>query len=180
MRRLVLTGANPFVTLYDDHAAPTAYASIWRVDWSPHGPGAVIVLWHGGRLRVITDAPVLGAWVERRFVRHFDEATALGTWPDPVVEVAPTTVTVDPASGSTASGADVAITTAEPLDARPVGIADFPLAGVSHGLSMTILPCAVATITVDAAPIPGRPRVWQTDGRSYSSAVTAVHESWSA
>jgi hypothetical protein len=178
MRRLVLAGANPFVTLYD-RDAPTAYASIWRVDWSAHGSGAAIVLWHGGRLRVITDAPALGGWLERRFVRHFDEATALPSWPSPVVETARTTVSVDPASGATASGADVQLRLAEPLDARPVGIADFPLDGVSHGLSMTVLPCAAAAITVDDQPVPGRPRVWQADGRPHSSAVTAVHESWS-
>ena len=34
VREALLAGANPFVTLYDGEQ-PIAYASIWRVDWSP-------------------------------------------------------------------------------------------------------------------------------------------------
>jgi hypothetical protein len=178
MRRVLLAGANPFLTLYDESGAPTAYASVWRVDWSIHGPGGAIVLWHGGQVRVLTDAPALGGWLAQRFVRHFDEATALPSWPAPQVEAGAVSVTVDPAGGTVAAAAGVEIRLGEPLDARPVGIADFPLAGLSHGLSMTVVPCGSAALAVDGQPVAGSPRVWTADGRTYSSAVTAVHETW--
>jgi hypothetical protein len=179
MRRALLAGANPFVTLYDDGGAPAAYASLWRVDWSTHGPGNAIVLWHGGGVRVVTDAPALGGWLEEHFVRRFDEAIALPSWPSAVLVEAPVEIVVDPACGARAAGADVVVALGDPLDARPVGIADFPLDGVSHGLSMMAMPCATAKLTVGGAAVAGRPRVWRDGDRPYSSAVTAVHEAWS-
>jgi hypothetical protein len=43
-RAPLLAGANPYVTLYDGET-PTGYASMWKVDWSTHGTGAVLVVW---------------------------------------------------------------------------------------------------------------------------------------
>ena len=177
MRRALLAGANPFLTLYDG-GAPTAYASIWRVDWSVHGAGNAIVLWHAGAVRVLTDAPALGGWLEEHFVRRFDEATALPSWHRPTVAEVPVEVVVDPGGGARAAGADVVVTLGDPLDARPVGVADFPLDGVSHGLSMMAMPCATATLTIGGDAVAGAPRVWRDGGRTHSSAVTAVHEAW--
>jgi hypothetical protein len=111
-------------------------------------------------------------------VRRFDEATALPSWPSAVLVEAPVDIVVDPAGGARAAGADVTVALGDPLDARPVGIPDFPLAGVSHGLSMMAMPCATATLTVDGATVAGQPRVWHDGDRPYSSAVTAVHEAW--
>lgn len=175
----LLTGANPFLTLYDNDM-PTAYASIWRVDWSVRGSGNAIVLWHGGTLRIVTDAPGLGVWLEEHFVRRFDEATALPSWPAAGVEAAQTEVRVDPATGVHAAGGDVVVRIDTVLDARPVAVTDFPLGGVSHGLSMLAMPCEAAGLTVGGAAVPGRPRVWRDGGRPYSSAVTTVHEAWSS
>jgi len=179
MRRALLAGANPYLTLYDADSA-VAYASIWRVDWSVHGAGNVIVLWHAGTVRVLTDAPALGGWLEEHFVRRFDEATALPSWPSLELVEAPVEVVVDPGGGARATGAGVVVALGDPLDARPVGVADFPLDGVSHGLSMLSMPCATATMTVDGVAVAGTPRVWRDGGRVHSSAVTAVHEAWCA
>jgi hypothetical protein len=72
----------------------------------------------------------------------------------------------------------VVVALGDPLDARPVGIADFPLDGVSHGLSMMAMPCATASMTVGGVAVAGQPRVWRDGERTYSSAVTAMHEAW--
>lgn len=179
MSRPLLAGANPFVTLYAD-GVPTAYASVWRVDWSVKGSGAAIILWHAGMLRILSDAPELAAWVEAHFVRHFEEATALRSWPECArVEREHTRVRVDPASGAFASAGDVSVRVEGVLDARPVGIEDFPLKGVSHGLSMLVLPCERATISVGGSAVPGSPQVSWDFGTPSSSAVVTVHEAWS-
>jgi hypothetical protein len=47
-------------------------------------------------------------------------------------------------------------------------------------LSMMAMPRATATLTVDGVAVAGAPRVWRDGGRTYSSAVIAVHESWCA
>lgn len=172
-RRPLLAGANPFVTLYEGER-PTAYASVWRVDWSTHGSGNVVILWTPGLLRIVGDDVRLAGWIEEHFVRNFDEALALPSWPSARVERA--SVSVGRAS---AEAGDIAISLDGVLDARPVGIADFPLRGVSHGLSMQILPCSRASISVGGVAVPGSPQVSWDGGRPSSSAVVTVHEAWS-
>ncbi|WP_214416576.1 hypothetical protein [Sphaerisporangium fuscum] len=177
-RRPLLAGANPYVTLYDGDT-PFGYASMWRVDWSTHGAGTVLVVWTPAGLRVVGDDPRLAAWIEEHFVRNFDEARALPSWPAARVERAAVRLRVDPAEGAFARTAGLAVSISGPLDARPFALADFPLQGVSHGLSMQIIPCEHATITVDGRPVPGKPTVTRPGGRPVSSAVTTVHEAWS-
>jgi hypothetical protein len=177
-RRPALLGANPFVTLYQD-SLPTGYASVWRVDWSTEGAGAAVIVWDADRLRIVGDNPQLAAWIEEHFVRHFDEATELPSWPSVQVEEAAVDIRIDPLSGTTAQAADIEIRIGDILDARPVGIADFPIQGVSYGLSMQVLPCRTASIEVAGVLLPGAPIVSWDDGRPSSSAVTTIHEAWS-
>lgn len=177
-RKPLLAGANPYVTLYDGDT-PTGYASMWRVDWSTHGAGAVLVVWTPAGLRVVGDDPRLAAWIEEHFVRNFDEARALPSWPAARVERAAVQLRVDPAEGAFARTAGLAVSIGGLLDARPFALADFPLQGVSHGLSMQVIPCEHASITVNGRPVPGKPTVIRPDGRPASSAVVTVHEAWS-
>ncbi|RSN11490.1 hypothetical protein DMB42_12935 [Nonomuraea sp. WAC 01424] len=174
----LLAGANPYVTLYDGDT-PTGYASLWQVDWSTHGSGSVLVVWTPAGLRVVSDDPRLGAWIEEHFVRHFDEARALPSWPAARVERAAVELRVDPATGAYAAAAGLTVGITGPLDARPFAMADFPLRGASHGLSMQIIPCAHASITIDGRAVPGVPAVTWPGGRPSSSAITTVHEAWS-
>ncbi|GAA3257328.1 hypothetical protein [Nonomuraea helvata] len=177
-REPLLAGANPYVTLYDG-TTPTGYASMWKVDWSTHGTGAVLVVWTPAGLRVVGDDPRLAAWIEEHFVRHFDEATALPSWPAVRVERAAVHLRIDPAKGAFARAAGLEVSITGTLDARPFALADFPLQGVSHGLSMQVIPCEHASITVNGHAVPGSPTVIRSDGRPASSAVTTVHEAWS-
>ncbi|MFI6813354.1 hypothetical protein ACIBG7_13130 [Nonomuraea sp. NPDC050328] len=179
-RRPLLTGANPFATLYDEGGSPTGYASLWRIDWSTRGSGEALVVWTPAGLRVAGGDAALAAWIEEYFVRRFDEARALPSWPAPRVEQAQVRLRVDPGEGAFAEAAGLAVAITGPLDARPFAQPDFPLGGVSHGLSMQVIPCEHASISVDGHAVPGRPLVTRTGGRPASSAVTAVHEAWSA
>ncbi|MFI6321692.1 hypothetical protein ACIBG8_29445 [Nonomuraea sp. NPDC050556] len=172
-RMPLLAGANPFVTLYEDDQ-PTAYASVWRVDWSTHGSGNVVILWTPGQLRIVGDDVRLAEWIEEQFVRNFPEARALPSWPTAKVERASVSV-----RWSSARAGDITISLDGVLDARPFAVDDFPLRGVSHGLSMQILPCSKATVSVGGVAVPGSPQVSWDGGRPASSAVVTVHEAWS-
>lgn len=179
VRRPLLLGANPFATLYSGDE-PSAYASVWRVDWSIWGSGNVLILWYDGRLHVVGDDGRLAGRIEEYFVRNFDEATALPGWPAATVTVAETAVNIDPTSGTTAHGGDITVRLSGILDARPFAAPEFPLHGRGHGLSMQVLPCAEATVTLAGRCLPGAPRVTRDDrGRPLSSAVCTLHEAWS-
>src|SRR5690606_2441247 len=104
-RRPVVVGANPGVVLYDG-AEPTAFASVWQVDWSPHGRGTAMVLWHDDTVRVHGENVALSTWLEREFVRHFPEADGLA-WPEPEVTDVPVHVEIDLGSGMRADAGDM-------------------------------------------------------------------------
>ena len=104
---VVLVGANPGVLLLDGEE-PTAFASVWQVDWSPYGTGPVVVLVHGGRMRVLGADPALGRWLATAFVRHFGEAKRL-PWEEPAYEEVEATLDLDLGRGVTARAGDVVV-----------------------------------------------------------------------
>jgi len=103
----LLVGANPGVRLFADGQV-TAFASLWRVDWSVRGAGAAIVLWHAGVVRLLTTDADLGRWLERDFTRHFPEVDSLA-WTEPEPEVCEVDVSVDLTHGVRATGGDVRV-----------------------------------------------------------------------
>jgi hypothetical protein len=69
-RSVIVVCANPCITLTDDAGTATAFASIWRVDWSPHGRGTALIAWLEGRVHVYGENVELASWLERDFVRR--------------------------------------------------------------------------------------------------------------
>jgi hypothetical protein len=155
----------------------TAYASVWVVDWSERGSGSAIVLWHADAVRVLTDDPDLGGWLERDFTRHFPEADGL-TWPEPTPEKATVDVQLDLAHGLTARAGDVEVTMSNILDRRAFQTDEFPLAGVPHGLRLVSAPTAEATIHVGGRRLPGKVTTGGPPERPTSSAFLATAEVW--
>jgi hypothetical protein len=176
LRKVVLVGANPGVQLFHDDVV-TAYASVWTVDWSTHGSGAAIVLWHDGAVRVLTDHPDLGYWLERTFTRFFPEATGL-PWPEPRVERRAVHITNDLARGTRARAGDVSVRIANVLDRRAFATDDFDLGGRVHSLSLVTGPSASAAIAIRGRRLPGEIIRGGTPDRPSSSAFVAVAEVW--
>jgi len=172
----VLVGANPGLRLYDGDTL-TAYASVWRVDWSIHGSGTAIVLWHEGVVRVLGDDAELATWLERDFVRHFPEAEGL-SWPEPEFEHQAVEVDIDLATGLRARSGGVEVRMFDVLDRRTFATDSFPLGGVDHSLSLVLAPCARASLAVDGDTLTGAPQVGGEPGRPSSSAFVAVAEVW--
>jgi hypothetical protein len=170
---LVLVGANPGVLLRDDGGERTAFASVWQVDWSEHGAGPAIVLWHAGRVRLLGPDPALAQWLADTFVRHFGEVEGL-PWAPAAAERADVTLELDLARGLTATAADVTVELAGVFDRRLFAMDGLEVGGVTYGLSNVYAPCRDGRVTVGGTPVPGAPAV----AGDSSSAFLAVAESW--
>lgn len=173
---VILVGANPIVRLFDGDTV-TVFASVWIVDWSPHGTGTVLVLWHDGRVRVIGENPTLARWVAEDFTRHFPEAAGLD-WRTGEIETEPVDATIDLAAGMTVTAAGVAIAASEVLDRRTFATDDFALDGRPHGLSLLLAPVATASVGIGGEPVPGTVRREGSERRPSSSAFLTAAEVW--
>lgn len=174
--RVILSGANPGVRLFDGDAV-AAFASVWVVDWSVRGAGAAVVLWHAGAVRVVADDAGLGAWLERDFTRHFPEAAGLA-WPAPEVETAPVDVRLDFGTGLVARAGDVEVRMSGILDRRYFQTDDFRLDAVPHGLRLVLAPVSEATVSVAGQRLAGTPRVAEHGDPPTSSAFLTTAEVW--
>lgn len=173
-----LIGANPGLTLFPDDAGdvPVAYASVWRVDWSPRGTGTAVVLWQAGATRVITPSPELGRWLAEDFNRHFPELKGL-RWATPEVTTAPVALELDLARGMRTVAADVEVEISEPLDRRLIQVDSFDLGGTPLQLSTVLMPCRAGSLRIGGELVPGAPRV-RTTPRTSSTAFLADAEVW--
>lgn len=173
-----LIGANPGLSLFvADGETPSAYASVWRVDWSERGSGNAIVVWHDGHLRVVGPNRELGEWLAGSFNRHFPEVRDL-EWAEPEVTAAPVDFSSDLAKGIRAEGADIVVSIEDPIDRRLIRLDEFYLGTDTNLLSTVIAPCLRGSITVGGSSLPGDPRV-SRDPPASSSAFLADAEVWS-
>ncbi|MFF0739261.1 hypothetical protein ACFYVL_02570 [Streptomyces sp. NPDC004111] len=170
-----LMGANPFVTLYNG-GQPVAYASVWRVDWSEHGPGRALVYGDPQQVRVVASDPELGLWLATSFNRYFADVTAGLPWHEPELTASPVDLTLDLNSGMRAAGDGIVVEVAEPLDRRPARNEAYDLGGEPNVLSTVWMPCRTGSITVDGHRVEGLPLI--TPDPLYSSAALADAEVW--
>lgn len=173
-----LVGANPGLRLHAGAGTgrPVVFVSVWRVDWSSHGRGNALVLWHGDRTRVVSPVPELGEWLADEFTRHFPEVRGL-PWPAPQVTAAPVAVEIDLAAGMRAVGADVEVEITDPMDRRLVRVDEFDLGGTPNVLSTVYIPCRSGTLRIAGDPVPGAPQVTASP-RPSSTAFLADAEVW--
>ncbi len=172
---LVLTGANPGVLLKADDGGTTAFASVWQVDWSEHGTGPAVVLWHDGRVRLLGPDPELAGWLAETFVRHFGEVDGL-PWEPAAPEQVDVELDLDLGRGLVARAGDVTVELDGVLDRRVFAMDGLSVGGVTYALSNVYAPCRTARVTVGGTVVPGAPEV-DPDGPS-STAFLAVCESW--
>lgn len=176
---IVLLGYNPGVQLVDDEGRPTAFVSVWGVDWSLRGHGQAIVAVYDGKVRVFGPDPELGRWLADYFVRHFPDVEGL-PWAEPVVEQAVVQVELDLATGVHAAAGDLRVSLSDVLDRRAVSIEEFPLGDDQppHALTMALAPCAKAEITVGGRRLDGHAQVGGTPDRPSSTAYISHTETW--
>lgn len=176
MPGVILVGANPGLLLRQA-GRPTAFASVWQVDWSVAGPGHALIVCRDGRTLAYGTDERLCRWLLERFTRHFPESAETGG-AEEYVEAA-VEIRIDLGAGMRASAADVVVELARPLDLRIFRADRIDLAGIAHELSNVFVPCAEGSITVDGLRLPGAPSLSDHDGRPGSSGFLAVAEVWS-
>lgn len=174
---LAFVGANPAALLWDGDE-PTAFVSVWQVDWSSEGAGGAIVLLRPGELRVLCDPPVLGRWLFDTFVTHFGE---LDNFPDrparPSVERASVKIDLDLTAGLHATAGDVSVRITGILGRRRLLENGLRLDNVPWSLCNVYMPCRSARIEAAGAVVPGVPRIKEGTPVG-SSAFLAVAETW--
>jgi hypothetical protein len=172
---LRLMGANPCVTLYEGERA-TAYASVWRVDWSLRGNGHALVLGTPGRIRIIGPDADLGSWLGAEFNRHITSVSAGIGWSEPELTVAPVRFDLDLAKGLSASADDVTVEITGPIERYLTRDDRYELGGTENILSTVWIPCREGSIAVGGVPLAGAIRVDPT--KPMSSAFIADAEVW--
>lgn len=168
-------GANPCVTLYDGDRA-TAFASVWRVDWSLRGSGHALVLGVPGRIRIIGPDAALGAWLGAEFNRHFSNVTAGIAWSEPEFTVAPVAFELDLAEGLRAAADDVAVAITGPIERYLTRNDEYDLGGTPNLLSTVWIPCEDGAVSVGGTRLTGSVRV--DPAEPMSSAFIADAEVW--
>ncbi|MEV4137532.1 hypothetical protein AB0J72_35830 [Dactylosporangium sp. NPDC049742] len=163
---VLLVGANPGLTVERD-GGTVAFVSVWRVDWSAHGAGRAIVLWHEGRTTLVTDRPELGRWLADTFNRHFPEVGGL-PWPEPALIEAPVAVELDLAAGCTATGGGITVELSGPSGHRLIAVDDFQ--GTGRNLSTVFARCGHGALTVAGTPVPGTASGFLADAEVWTSA----------
>lgn len=172
---LRLMGANPCVTLYEGDRA-TAFASIWRVDWSLRGKGHALVLGTPERIRIIGPDAELGAWLGTEFNRHIRSVSAGINWSEPEFTLAPVQFDLDLETGLGASADDVAVEIYGPLERYLTRKDDYDLGGTPNILSTVWIPCKAGSISVRGKRLAGSIRIDPT--QPMSSAFIAEAEVW--
>ncbi|SDE11751.1 hypothetical protein [Glycomyces harbinensis] len=172
---LLVLGANPCITLYDGDRT-TAFASVWRVDWSTHGSGHALVLGTRERIRIIGPDLELAAWLGTEFNRHLTAVRSGIEWREPELTAAPVEFRLDLERGLDVVGDDVSVTIAGPIDRFLTRNDEYDLGGTPMILSTVWIPCAEGSIAVGGGRLPGAPRV-DPDGPS-STAFIAEAEVW--
>ncbi len=174
---LSFVGANPAALLYDGNE-PTAFVSVWQVDWSSEGAGGAIILLRPGELRVLCDPPLLGRWLFDTFVTH---VTELDKFPDcparPAVERTTVKIDLDLTSGLHATAGDVNVRITGILDRRRKLENGLRLGNIPWSLSQVYMPCRSARIEAGGTVVPGTPRLQESPQIS-SSAFLAVAETY--
>lgn len=172
---LRIMGANPCVTLYDGGRA-TAYASVWRVDWSLRGSGNALVLGTPERIRIIAPDTDLGGWLGVEFNRHLHSVSAGIGWREPEYTTAPVTFDLDHAEGFRATADDVSVEISGPIERYLTRNDEYDLGGTPNILSTVWIPCRHGSISVGGTRLPGEVAVDLAE--PMSSAFIADAEVW--
>lgn len=163
------------MTLYDGGKA-TAYASVWRVDWSLRGSGRALVLGTPGRIRIIGPDAGLGAWLGAEFNRHLRTVSDGIGWSEPEFTVAPVEFHLDLAEGFSAAAGDVSVEITGPIERYLTRNDEYDLGGTPNILSTVWIPCRYGAISVGGTRLPGEPSV--DPAQPMSSAFIADAEVW--
>lgn len=180
-RKPVLVGANPGIQHYDAAGDCTAYASVWRVDWSTHGSGAVLILCTADGVTLASDRPELAQWLWTDYTQYFGEVGELpGPLPAPVHRRQPVKFDLDLATGLVARAGDIVVRMNGVLDRRWVDVTEFELGHRVESLNFVVGPCADGSISQAGRRLPGAVVNYNNPEKPWTSAYLSQAEVWRA
>ncbi len=154
----------------------TAYASVWRVDWSLHGSGNVLVLGMPEATRIIGLDVALGAWLGSEFNRHLTSVSDGIGWTEPEFTIAPVEFDLDHSEGLRATADDVSVEITGPIERYLTRNDEYDLGGTPNILSTVWIPCRYGSISVGGTRLAGD--VMVDVDQPMSSAFIADAEVW--
>lgn len=178
-RKPVLVGANPGIQLFDASGACTAYASVWRVDWSTHGAGRALVVWTPDGVSIASTEGDLAGWLWDEYTSHFPELDGLPK-PAPTHLHQHVDIDLDLASGLVARSGAITVRMQGVLDRRWGDVADFPLGDRSESLNLVVAPCDSGSIAIAGRALSGALQRGGTPERPWTSAFLSEAEVWRA
>ena len=181
-RKPVLVGANPGIQHYDAAGACTAYASVWRVDWSTHGSGAVPHPLHG---RWCDDSRrTEPSWPSGCGRTTRSTSVRSANCPDPCPLLMhrrqPVKIDLDLATGLVARAGDIVVRMNGVLDRRWVDVAEFELGHRVESLNFVVGPCADGSISQAGRRLPGAVVNYNNPDKPWTSAYLSQAEVWRA
>ncbi|EAP98209.1 hypothetical protein JNB_14633 [Janibacter sp. HTCC2649] len=179
-RQPVLVGANPGIQHYDAEGACTAYASVWKVDWSTHGSGAALILATTDSLTIVSEQRELAQWLWSDYTRYFGEIGELPPLPEPKFRRQHVGIDIDLATGLVARAGDITVRMNGVLDRRWVDVPEFELGGRIESLNFVVAPCGDGSISVAGHRLPGAVVNYNTPAKPWTSAYLSKAEVWRA
>jgi hypothetical protein len=164
-------GAMPWVQLYDDGRL-CAWATVYQVDWSPHGSGSVLALRYRGQQQMFGTDGDLAAWLAD-WLRH--DTNGYDMLPFRSCDV---TLSIEPATGLRASAGGISVEMTLPLDRQLIRRDNYPLGDFAPTASWVRIACQEAAITVDGQLLPGAPLLSQDQFGPSSTAQLNIAEVW--
>jgi hypothetical protein len=171
-------GENHMITLFDDHGAACACASLWRASYSPVGCGTALFLWYGDRRVLLTDAPALACHVRDRFNQYFAGFAErdFGAIIPTIGQVAITTGQPTPWRASWRSAGGTVELWWDGIFEAALERFDNTSGPQRYAVSAVISNCRAAGIAVDGQPLAGT--IGVPAGESLSSGFLAFSETW--
>lgn len=179
-QELRLIGENPWMMLFQDpDDPPTTHVSVWRVQFSPAGPGHVL-LWRSelteGAPRIYSDNIALARWLQAELL------AGRPPYDDLTLPVAAATFT---RLGSLPWFVSERVETADEVMeftwydfAEPFSGRSEPDGRETHGHSACYVPARRVRVTLNGREALGLPAVRQRDGYAMTTCFLALAESW--
>lgn len=179
-RKPVLVGANPGIQHYDAAGACTAYASVWKVDWSTHGSGAALILCTPQGVTIASEQRDLAQWLWTDYTRHFGEVGELPPLPEPTFRREHVSINLDLGTGLVARAGDITVRMSEVLDRRWVDVPEFELGDRIESLNFVVGPCGRGSISRAGRSLPGAVVNYNSPEKPWTSAYLSKAEVWRA
>jgi hypothetical protein len=181
--RVILTGENPFIRLSEfDDSAPSTDASLWRVVFSPAGPGHALYLKSElteNRWRIYSDNEALARWLQSTVQGRLNAQTSDTATPVIVASFAATgDVRTQWTERVSAEDEEIVLSWSETGDPLLLNTQPRDELVRPYGVTTVLIPALDGRISRNGTAAVGRAWPRAREGRPFSTCALAFSESW--